>query len=220
MKKTAHITLVLAIMLILFGTHANAGVRYGIIGGINLSNMNGEYADGQALDFVTGKNTAGFGLVFDFDFAENLGVRIEPIFTQKGATQDEPADGEIWEIAYKGQYIEMPILFKWTFLKNNIQPYLVAGPSIGVKLKYADGPSVERFETAGIDLSATGGLGLSFTFGNTNLFIEGRYCYGLTDVFTNGTTRYRTTGNSWDDASVKNQGIMVLIGVTSPLAMP
>ena len=122
-------------------------------------------------------------------------------------------------------YLSFPLLAKVAFGESNIKPYLVAGPEIGFLLSGKDnakvtaeaeamgqtvGPiTVEEEEDIkefleSFEFALDFGAGLSFAFGNIELFADFIYSLGITKInkeeFTQGE-------------DVKNQNIMINIGM-------
>ncbi len=167
MKKTACIVAVgaFAVLLALPQTAA-ADVRFGIKGGANVANVNGDFVDALG-DW---KSTVGFcgGIFLELNFGRVLTIQPEVLYTMKGA--DAAEEGKL-----KFDYIEIPILLKLRIPTGSVHPFVFAGPAFGFTLKAAlDGIEVEDFPKS--DTSAVIGAGLQL---GSSIHIDVRYTMGL-----------------------------------------
>ena len=202
-------------------------ISLGIMGGINFATKyfpNSQDAEDQR---ITALPRFGVGAVLDIRLSKNLHARIEPMYLQKGGNIEEGQDvvnqpeGQI-----RSSSIEIPLLIQYAF-GNKIQPYLIAGPTMGYNLK-----SEIEFDLTGLnftgdmkDVTATFDLGITFgggvqvPVGFGAIFLEGRYAYGLVNQRTTGTTTVSSNGFQIDLPSDKeedkstNRGFQLLAGV-------
>ena len=203
----------------------------GIIGGLNFADMyfpNSQGPDDQEITTLLG---FGAGAVLDIRLSENILVRIEPMYLQKGGKIEEGTDrvnqpeGQI-----NLSYIEIPLLIQYTF-GNRIKPYLIAGPTLGYNLT-----SEIEFDLTGLkftgdlkevtetfDLGLTFGGGVQVPVGIGTIFLEGRYSYGLINQRKSGTVTVSSNGFEFELDSDKeedkytNRGFQLLAGVLFPL---
>jgi hypothetical protein len=131
--------------------------------------------------------------------------------------------------------LEIPLLVKASF-GSNVRPYLKAGPTIGFILS-----SEAQTESGGVvggqpnqsykadlndvlenvDFGLILGAGVSFSLGNSQLFIEGRYSMGLVDLYKGGQIQWQSAGDvvvfeGNEAAELYNKGIQVMVGITFP----
>jgi len=200
----------------------------GIIGGLNFADMyfpNSQEEDDQR---VTSLLVYGAGAVLDMHLYKNLALRIEPMYLQKGGTIEKGNDpinqpeGKITSSA-----IELPILIQYA-IGNKVKPFLIAGLTLGFNLK-----SDIEFDLTGLkftgdmkdvtesfDLGATFGGGLQVPVGFGQIFLEGRYTYGLINQRKDGTVTVSSNGFQFEMESNKeedkytNRGFQLLLGVT------
>jgi len=216
----------LVVLLALFiALPASAQVKLGVIGGLNIANLNGKDVDGEKIDFSS-RTAFGVGGVLDVGLSENISLRFEPMYLQKSAefTDTDPDLGTA-TFAFKGAYLEVPALLKIALGTSSTRPYLMVGPSIGVnlssKLKFsASGISAEidaKEITKSTDLGLAFGAGVSFPVGASSIFVEGRYALGLTDIAREGTLEFMGEEIVSGDAEVKTRGVQIMGGVTFPL---
>jgi len=159
-----------------------------------------------------------------------LGLQVEPAYVQKGASieQTEIEEGNTIKIeaTLAADYIDIPVLLKASFGDGPVKPYVLAGASVAFLLGDAmleidkttlNGddvtsqiPSDEReqkIETKSTDFILNFGGGVIIPLGQVNIFIEGQYNLGLTDV----------NDEPDDITEIKTTGIQIKAGVMFPL---
>ena len=192
---------------------ASAQVSLGVLGGLNIANLKLDQGDMEGAEFST-RTVFGFGCVLDYDLSQNIALRLEPMYLQKGA--DIEWEGYEGEFIIKLSCLEVPLMFKYSLSSDNINPYFMAGPSIGFNLSAKTeassiGVSEEtdiKDETQSIDFSLDFGAGVSAPMGNNSIFLEARYALGLTNIIDDPAS---------PDDDVKTNGIQFLAGITFPL---
>jgi Outer membrane protein beta-barrel domain len=155
---------VFALLLALPQTSA-AGIKFGLKGGANIANVNGNWNDALG-DW---KSTVGFcgGIFLELNFGKVLTIQPEVLYTMKGA---DMGDGKL-----KFDYLEIPVLLKVRIPTGNIHPFIFAGPAFGFNLKAAiDEYQLDGMPTA--DYSAVLGGGLQL---GRSVHIDVRYTMGL-----------------------------------------
>jgi opacity protein-like surface antigen len=200
--------------------------QLGIIGGINIANISGDELDGNdQKQSVNSSSRTGFSIggVLDLTLSENIALRFEPMYLQKGAKEEEAGV----TAKYKFTYIEVPAFIKVAFGTSNTRPYIMAGPSLGFLLS-ADIEGEEGGVTASFDfkdvMSSTDfglgfGGGVNFQLETLSIFLEARYALGLTDVFKGGTLNIAGIPIDFEDneLDIKTNGIQIMGGITFPL---
>jgi hypothetical protein len=144
---------------------AAADVRFGIKGGANIANVNGDFAG----SLTNWKSTVGFcgGIFLELNFGRVLTIQPEVLYTMKGA---DTGTGKL-----KFDYLEIPVLLKIRISTGSIHPFVFAGPAFGFSLKAA----LEGIEIADMpksDYSAVLGGGLQL---GSSIHIDVRYTMGL-----------------------------------------
>jgi len=205
MKKLFLLSLI--VLVTLFIQPLNAQVQLGLQAGTNL----GDVSLDPTPEGVTTEMRAGimFGGVLFYSFSPIFGLQVEPAYVQKGATVD--VSTEQLEGTITGDYIDIPVLLKASFGDGPVKPYLLAGASIAfllgdVKLEI-DNATEETLETKSTDFILNFGGGVLIPAGQVNIFIEGQYNLGLTDV----------NDDPEDDTKFKSTGIQIKAGVLFPL---
>lgn len=151
----------------------------------------------------------GIGLVADRQLTEQLYLRAEPMFLQKGSKLETSSI----TAKYKVNYIEVPVMFKYLFQNSApFTPYAMAGPSFGLlttaKFDIKDGREQnEEDNTSSFDFGVGFGGGVNYPYKNKTFFAEIRYLLGLTNI-----------NKESDESTVKNRGLQVFIGFTFPVA--
>ena len=224
MKKCS-VVLVFAVGLLL-AVPSFAQIDIGVVGGLNIANLSGEEPDGDKIDFSS-RMAFGAGVVIDIHLTKCLSFRLKPSYLQTGAKQDMSDEIDNAEAEYKSTYLEIPLLLKYTFNAGDAQPYLLAGPSIGLELDTkveikmgSQGVELQGFENMikSTNLSLMFGAGLNVPMESMNFFIEGRYSLGISDIFEGGTMNIPGAGiQELADADIKTSGIMIMGGFTFPL---
>ena len=153
-----------AVLLALPQTSA-AGIKFGLKGGANIANVNGNWND----ELGDWKSTVGFcgGIFLELNFGRVLTIQPEVLYTMKGA---DTGDGKL-----KFDYLEIPILLKVRIPTGTIHPFIFAGPAFGFNLKAL----IEGYEISDMppaDYSAVLGGGLQL---GRSIHIDVRYTMGL-----------------------------------------
>ena len=203
MKKT--VILSLTLFLASFIPPLNAQVQLGVQGGINLTDVNMTQED-----FKTAIRTrAILGGIISYNFSPVLSLQLEPAYVQKGASVNATVDissildGAIidGEATFSANYIEIPVLLKASFPAGIVRPYLIAGATVAFLLGDAKF-NLEKATLYGIDIISllpsdlreqtfkikntdfivNFGAGITIPLWLVDIFIEGRYDIGLTDI--------------------------------------
>lgn len=179
----------------------NAQVTSGFKAGINFSDVNsfsfnsdGSSAANTIENQLDNKRTSYFvGFLVDIPISEKLSFVPEFIFSQQGKNLE----------SFRLDYLNLPL-----GLKLNISNfYINAGPQVGVKVWDPNESGIfSNFEA-----SVFGGIGYVF---DSNIFLEARYTYGLTDIFQDNDnfTFDNAAQTRFSDLEGKNTVIQIGIG--------
>ncbi|NIV95512.1 outer membrane beta-barrel protein [candidate division KSB1 bacterium] len=225
-KLTCFLIAMLTVTLVL---PAGAQLRVGIVGGMNIADLNVEVQN-QPAD-VSSRTLFGIGGVVVLPLSQTMSLRFEPMYLQKGIGATELAIQPGVEYKSKSSYLELPLFLKAEF-GNSIRPYIMAGPSIGILLSSDIEATVSSITfkgdaqdaTKNIDVSAAFGAGVSYPVGKSTIFFEGRYFLGLTNTVKGGSIEMRAGAVSqaidWDKNTdkIENRGLHFMAGVTFPLS--
>ena len=170
MKKT--LIVLIAIGIAAFAnaqkTKQDEGIKIGIKGGLNVSNLMGDVKD------VAIRTSIHAGIVAEIIVNDKFSIQPELLYSGQGASATFEGGGR-----YKLDYITLPVLAKFPIAKNL---YLETGPQVGflISAKYKDNDSNETIpDTKAIDFGLNAGLNYEL---NNGVFFQARYNLGLTDI--------------------------------------
>ncbi|WP_281337190.1 porin family protein [Flavobacterium eburneipallidum] len=161
MKKTLLITTLL--IAISFSTKAQT-LQIGVKAGLNYANLNGTQIQ---TDAITSYHA---GLVAEIKLLDKFAIQPELLYTTQGASYENVGE----EFKNELGYIAIPVLAK-IYLSDSFS--LELGPQASFLLSEKD--KFNPADSKTFEFGAAAGLGLKIT---KNLFIQGRYVLGLTDV--------------------------------------
>ncbi len=166
MKKLCSILAIGALVaLLVVPQTAAAGIRFGLKGGANIANVNGDFMEG----LENWKSTVGFcgGIFLELNFGRILTIQPEVLYTMKGA---DTGDGKL-----KFDYLEIPILIKLRIPTGSVHPFIFAGPAFGFNLKaLIEGYEIDDMPSSDYGAVLGGGLQLG-----RSVHIDVRYTMGL-----------------------------------------
>lgn len=205
--------LILLMMGALLASPASAQFNAGVKGGLSIANLTGD--DAEDPDWRTG--FAG-GVFMTYAFTPSVSIQPEALFLVKGAKDSFVEDGDLVEGKFRLDYIEIPLLLRVesAMLVNRTTAYVLGGPSIAFNTKCSMTGALGNvsatfgcdeldLEIRDVDFNLLGGIGVGLALRDLNLFVEGRYHYGLTKL------------EDIDDADdVRNQAFSVLAGISMP----
>ncbi|MFZ4930508.1 porin family protein [Chryseobacterium sp. Mn2064] len=169
--------------------------------GIELIPKAGISITNQAIKNVNGEKSktsfqAGLGVNIQTGLT-NFSVQPEVNFISKGTRFKNSFGNQ----TYNFNYIEIPVLAKYTFGPV----YVNAGPSIGFLMGKNDKVKAAYGSTKSVDFGLQMGAGLAFPAGPGKLIVDGRYNLGLSNI------------SDEKGLDVKNRGFAVSLGYAIPL---
>lgn len=172
----------------------------GVAGGLNLSRMDLQPQVRQTqLKGINGGISARY--TSEKYFSMICAAQLEVNFSQRG--WEEEFDNDIpYSYSHTLNYIEIPFMahLSWGKEPRGLQFFINLGPQIGFLLgdseKYGGGlipeerpesirPIYGKEIDKSFDYGIVGGAGLELKTKAGNFFVEGRYYYGLSDIFNN-----------------------------------
>lgn len=185
------------------GMTATAGaqggpVRGGIVAGFNSATLGG--TDAEDADRLLGLVVGGYVLK---PISGNLGLRVEGLYSQKGAKTSVTEDDIVAEASLKLAYLDIPILLQIEGgSSSGVTPFAHLGPSLGIKLSCDVEASAEGLsfstscddaegETNAYDIAGVLGAGLAFPVRTLRMSTGVRYQHGFTDVPKDGKVQNR-----------------------------
>lgn len=191
--------LILPLLLLLLPlTAANAQTRFpkersiGFTGGMVMSKMTFRQ------ETIPQDNRMGptFGFVYRYIEEKYFGIQAELLLTQRG-WKDRLEDYPDLHFERSMTYIELPVMSHIFFGNNRVRGFVNLGPKLGYfisdKKKTNITPPVDGLTTDHqtlpvsnrFDYGIVGGGGIELRFGVNSLLLEGRYYFGLGDIFPN-----------------------------------
>lgn len=162
-------------------------VKYGVKGGVNISNFSGD-TDGTDLKSRVGFNIGGF---VEIKFSEKFALQPEILYSTQG-TKFKNVGAEVGGSFYTGDinfnlaYINIPVMFKYYGTKKFS---IEAGPQIGFLTSAKSKTKLDGFNRTNqidvkdifesIDFGLNLGAGYDFT---ENIFVGARYNFGLANI--------------------------------------
>lgn len=176
-----------AIAVMAFGMANAQDVKFGLKGGLNVSNFSG---DTEGIDFKSrfGFNAGGF---VEIKFSEKFALQPEILYSTQGAKVDNfnlDVDGigtVNADVAFNLAYINVPVMFKY-FAAEKFS--LEAGPQIGFLVSAETKTKVDGYGSSKVDIkdnfeSIDFGLNLGAGYDFTeNLSVGARYNLGLANI--------------------------------------
>ena len=170
----------------------------GITAGMNMSKVS--FQPSVAQDYKMGET---FGFAYRYIEEKYFGIQAELMFTTRG-WKDKLEDYPDYHFSRSFSYVELPIMSHIFFGNNRFRGFVNLGPSISYlvgsdKVVTNIDYSVENpFETEHhnleisnrFDYGIIGGAGIELRFGRNFFLIEGRYYFGLGDLFPNEKKDY------------------------------
>lgn len=211
MRRIAFFLTAIAALLATAQTHYEGQISVGGKGGVSLSRVNFNPTVEQMM--LPGMTA---GVMFRYIEEKHFGLIAELNMTQRGWKENfEESD---YKYSHRFTYLELPIMTHIFFGNQRIKGFFNLGPEINVMLgngiksnfAYQDAADMEYFinDTRHIeqmtmdiknrfDYGICGGAGMEINLNaKHSLLLEGRFYYGLTDVFPNHKTDIFSSSNS------------------------
>jgi len=164
--------LLLALAGITFAT-ANAQVRFGVKGGLNIASWTGTGSSGSS-------NMVNFhlGALAKIHVAEGLSVQPELVYSGQGAKVSNP------DATFHESYLNVPVLLKYTARSGFFGE---TGPQLGFLLgaKYKEGGTSISNTSQFKSTDFAWAFGLGYMIPRSPVGIDLRYNVGLTNIATN-----------------------------------
>lgn len=190
MKK--NVGLVLVVLLALLAIPANAQLKFGVKGGVNISSVH------FSSDVLNADNVTGFQIGPMIETSLPLvgfGLDAAVMYSQRGMK----TKSGISTTSIKTDYIDVPVNLKWKFGLPIVKAYVAAGPYIGFRVggdKIWDIPGA----TFGQLEAKTFSAGLNFGAGVeliSHLQVGFNYGLGLTDNYSASKIDLKAKNRGW-----------------------
>ncbi len=188
MKRILGVLLTLALVPCVTAS-AQAGMAFGVKGGVSLSHVNADL-------FHTDNRTGFVGGVYGtFDLSPAIGVQPELLFVRKGAKLFS-TDVTIGGITFGSvgstldvDYVEIPVLLRISAPNPSpVDLRLLAGPVMSIKMNEQlsttglIGVSLDTDQVKTSDFGLAVGGAAAIRNGTMSVVAEGRYTFGLTNI--------------------------------------
>ncbi len=151
------------------------GIQVGFRTGLNVANVTDLNAEARF--------GISAGVVGKLPLTDKIFIQPELNYDQQGAVEKGSFLGEDFQVRYKLNYINLPVMFKY-YVEGGF--FLQAGPQLGYLIKNdmniegeSSGISFDLDDTKKFDFSL--GLGAGYQYGN--YFVDARYKFGLVNVY-------------------------------------
>lgn len=211
MRRIALILIAITAMLANAQTHYEGQISVGGKAGMSLSRVN--FNPGVEQIMLPGMTA---GAMFRYIEEKNFGLIAELNVTQRGWKENlEESD---YNYSHRFTYLELPIMTHIFFGNQRVKGFFNLGPEINVMLgdgiksnfAYQEAEGMDYFinDTRHIeqmsmkvnnrlDYGICGGAGMEINVNRKHsLLLEGRFYYGLTDIFPNHKTDIFSSSNS------------------------
>ena len=211
MRRLAFILAALATLLVTAQTHYEGQIAVGGKAGVTLSRVNFNPTVQQSM--LPGMTA---GVMFRYIEEKNFGLIAELNLTQRGWKENlEESD---YNYSHRFTYLELPVMTHIYFGNRRIKGFFNLGPELNVMLGDGISSNFAYQEAAGLeyfvqntrhieqlsmkvnnrfDYGICGGAGMEVNLNaKQSLLLEGRFYYGLADVFPNHKTDIFSSSNS------------------------
>ncbi|NQT25451.1 PorT family protein [candidate division KSB1 bacterium] len=215
MKRMVMILTIVALILSFSNVSMAQITEKGVKVGLNMANITGDEADELFPDDPENKTGFAIGGYVLYPLNETITMRIEALYSQKGAKASGEMDHGYYyyygggSVDYKAEatvtYLEIPVLFQYDIESSgSMKPFVFAGPFLALKMsdKYkmtidGDTESGDIDDLKGSDYGIVIGAGAKI---NEKIFIDLRYSMGMTTIV------------DIDDVDVKTKVIAIMAG--------
>ncbi len=211
MRRLAFILVAFAALLATAQTHYEGTIAVGGKGGVTFSKVNFNPSVQQSmLPGITA------GVMFRYIEEKNFGLIAELNLTQRG--WKEAYDDADYIFNHRLTYLELPVMTHIFFGNQRVKGFFNLGPELNVMIgdgissnyDYQQASSMDYFQENArhieqmtmkinnrFDYGICGGAGIEINLNaKHSLLLEGRFYYGLTDIFSSHKTDVFSSSNS------------------------
>ena len=211
MRRIAFILTALATLLVTAQTHYEGNIAVGGKAGVTMSRVNFNPTVRQVM--LPGMSA---GVMFRYIEEKNFGLIAELNLTQRGWKEDLEDSG--YNYSHRFTCLELPVLTHIYFGNRRVKGFFNLGPELNViigdgissNFNYHEASTLDYFNTNTrhieqltmdvknrLDYGICGGAGMEVNLNaKHSLLLEGRFYYGLADVFSNHKTDVFSSSNS------------------------
>lgn len=190
MKK--NVGLVIVALLALLAIPANAQLKFGVKGGVNISSVH------FSSDVLNADNVTGFqvGPMIETSLPlVGVGLDAAVMYSQRGMKTKTGVS----TTSMRTDFIDIPVNLKWKFGLPIVKPYLAVGPYIGFRVggdKVWDVPGsvIGQLEAKNFSAGLNFGAGVELV---SHLQVGFNYGLGLTDNFSASKVDLKAKNRGW-----------------------
>jgi len=215
--------ILITLFLIAFTGNIFAQEMYvGGLAGVNFAVMEIKTNDVKNVDVNT---VFGFGAIVGIPLFLNTHIQLEPKYLQKGGLIELTENGI--DIESESAYFELPALLRFPV---GHKFHVLAGPTLGFLLSSEMESKVEginykanlKDKLKNLDFGLTMGAGMRFPLFLGELFIDGRYRYGISNISKDSKVEFKSGSNVLnltleEEDKTFNRGFKLMLGYTIPL---
>lgn len=189
MKKLLTLVIVIFAMSLSSVSYSQTTLTLSLEGGVNIANAN---ITPSPTTSSSGRTGLIFGGLVDIGFTPKIALETGLRYVMKGFTQNGVTTNlGVTNLTFKTNYLEFPVLLKVKFPLTEVKPYLIGGPTLGLKLtadldytsQAGSGTQDNSTNVESIDFGLLFGGGLDFNIApKVDLFIQGAYSLGISNV--------------------------------------
>ena len=170
-----------------------------------------------------------FAVLLDVPFTQRVSLVPEVAFVQRGYTYKSALLSVFQSERLMLDYLDFALLAKFHFAEEPARPYLLLGPTIGRMIGARAIPLDNAMSGSSgvvldpdliimqrVNMGLCGGGGFAFTAGTTWLFLEGRYHYGLSNIW-NGVVLADVNGQVIGELNSFDRSWQINVGWVIPL---
>lgn len=196
----------------------------GVEGGINFADMTGE-------DYIESNTTrvgGAVGILVSVPPYRWIGMRTEFLYTQKGCTKSQTDSGLKYDVTYKWDYIEIPLLATISPPVSEsfeIEAFIGLAAAFNVNAEIVGNVNNEGVETDfsditnGSDFGVVLGFGCLYDIGSIKLLANIRGTFGFESIHNPIAGYSRIPGELPPAENIKNRVLTFMIGVAYPFAL-
>ncbi len=196
----------MALVVFMTGMASAEGMIFGVKGGLNLANISGDDAEGNAM-----KIAFGGGVWLNYAITEAFSVQPELMYMIKGCDSEEEDGGTL-----KFQYVDIDLLARYTIpMEGKFAPYFFAGPYISMLMsadaEMGDDSADIKDYMESMDYGAMIGVGGEYKLEQGCITFDARYALGLAKLAKDDEASLEFFEME-EAPDFKNTGIMVMVG--------
>jgi len=179
------------LLLGLMASQAEAGVKFGVKGGLALANIKSIPDTFEGYKWENKQGLVG-GVFAEIGLVGGFSLQPEVLYVQKGAKFSFSEEGITGTAKFNVDYVEIPLLLKYNLISSGLTiPSVYAGPYFGFNTRARLVFKMEGYPEEYLELKddikdtefgLTFGLGLTQKLGVMKVTLDARYDLGLSNI--------------------------------------